>query len=127
MNDDELSRLRDDVRYLKDRTAIMDIMARHAHGHDRHDVDLLTSTYHIDGVDEHGEEFAPELGCLLLVAWNDVAGEMGGDELGQRRALHRRVMAGEDRITADGDFQRLLGQRIEHARHGAPSFCLRRK
>ena len=54
MNDDDLSQLRDDVRYLKDRTAIMDVVARHARGHDRHDVDLLTSTYHVDGVDEHG-------------------------------------------------------------------------
>ena len=45
MNDDDLSQLRDDVRYLKDRTAIMDVVARHARGHDRHDVDLLTSTY----------------------------------------------------------------------------------
>ena len=54
MNDDDLSQLRDDVQYLKDRMAIMDVVARHARGHDRHDVDLLTSTYHADGVDEHG-------------------------------------------------------------------------
>ncbi len=54
MNDDDLSQLRDDVLYLKDRMAIMDVVARHARGHDRHDVDLLTSTYHADGFDEHG-------------------------------------------------------------------------
>ena len=45
MNDEDLSQLRDDVRYLKDRMAIMDVVARHARGHDRHDVDLLTSTF----------------------------------------------------------------------------------
>jgi hypothetical protein len=50
----ELEELRRDVQYLKDRTAILDCVARHARGCDRHDVDLLTSTYHDDGVDEHG-------------------------------------------------------------------------
>jgi hypothetical protein len=42
------------VRYLMDRTEILDCIARHARGCDRHDVDLLTSAYHSDGVDEHG-------------------------------------------------------------------------
>jgi len=51
---DDFDQLRADVQYLKDRTAIMDCIANHARGHDRHDVDLLTATYHDDGVDEHG-------------------------------------------------------------------------
>jgi ketosteroid isomerase-like protein len=46
--------LRREVRYLKDREEIRDCVARHARGCDRHDVELLTSTYHEDGVDEHG-------------------------------------------------------------------------
>lgn len=46
--------LEEDVRYLMDRTEILDCISRHARGHDRHDVDLLTSTYHSDGIDEHG-------------------------------------------------------------------------
>jgi ketosteroid isomerase-like protein len=50
----ELEELRRDVQYLKDRTAIADCIARHARGCDRHDVELLTSTYHDDAVDEHG-------------------------------------------------------------------------
>jgi ketosteroid isomerase-like protein len=54
MTDDELEELRGDVQFLKDRTAIFDCIARHARGHDRHDADLITSTYHDDGVDEHG-------------------------------------------------------------------------
>jgi len=51
---EELEALRRDVRYLKDRQEILDCIARHARGHDRHDVDMLTEAYHEDGTDEHG-------------------------------------------------------------------------
>jgi hypothetical protein len=54
MTADELEQLRRDVQYLMDRTAILDVVSRHARGCDRHDAILLTSTYHDDGVDEHG-------------------------------------------------------------------------
>ena len=54
MTDDDLERLRRDVEMLKDRADILDCVARHARGCDRHDADLVTSTYHRDGVDEHG-------------------------------------------------------------------------
>lgn len=54
MADDELAQLRRDVQYLKDRVAIVDCIAAHARGCDRHDVELLTSTYHPDAVDVHG-------------------------------------------------------------------------
>ena len=50
----ELDSLRRDVAYLMDRTAIVDCIAAHARGCDRHDVDLITAAYHPDGVDEHG-------------------------------------------------------------------------
>jgi hypothetical protein len=43
---DSLEQLRRDVQYLKDRQAILDCIARHARGHDRHDSDLLTDAYH---------------------------------------------------------------------------------
>ncbi len=46
--------LRQDVRYLMDRTQILDCISGHARGCDRHDIDLITSAYHSDGVDEHG-------------------------------------------------------------------------
>jgi hypothetical protein len=51
---DELDQLRRDVRYLADRAAILDCVAAHARGCDRHDVELLTGTYLDDGVDVHG-------------------------------------------------------------------------
>lgn len=46
--------LESDVRYLMDRTQILDCISRHARGCDRHDIDLITSAYHSDGSDEHG-------------------------------------------------------------------------
>lgn len=50
----DLEQLATDVQYLKDRRAIEDVVHAHARGHDRFDVDLLTGTYHPDGIDEHG-------------------------------------------------------------------------
>ena len=50
----------DDVRHLKDRMAILDCVARHARGCDRHDNDLITAAYHEDAIDEHG--FATNVG-----------------------------------------------------------------
>ena len=50
----ELAAVRRDVAYLMDRTQIMDCIAGHARGCDRHDVDLITAAYHRDGIDEHG-------------------------------------------------------------------------
>jgi ketosteroid isomerase-like protein len=52
--EDAVERLRRDVQYLMDRTAILECVARHARGHDRHDADLIASAYHPDGIDEHG-------------------------------------------------------------------------
>src|SRR5262249_3584727 len=59
VEDAALEQLGNDVRYLLDRTAILDCIARHARGHDRHDVDLIASTYHGDGADEHGYAINP--------------------------------------------------------------------
>ncbi len=50
----ELQSLRHDVQRLTDRTEILDCIARHARGCDRHDGDLISATYHEDAVDEHG-------------------------------------------------------------------------
>ena len=50
----DFTSLRQDVRYLMDRTEILDCIARHARGCDRHDDDLITSAYHDGAVDEHG-------------------------------------------------------------------------
>ena len=59
MTDDELAELRRDVQHLKDRAAILDCVAAHARGCDRHDVELLTGTYLDDGVDVHGATINP--------------------------------------------------------------------
>jgi hypothetical protein len=53
-DNDGIEQLHRDVKFLMDRQAILDCIARHARGHDRHDTELLTSTYHADGIDEHG-------------------------------------------------------------------------
>ena len=55
----QLEELTRRVQQLEDRAAIADCIAAHARGCDRHDVDLLTSTYHDDGVDEHGATINP--------------------------------------------------------------------
>ena len=67
--DSEFEQLRGDVRYLKDRVAILDCVAAHARGCDRHDVALLTGTYHVDGVDVHG---------VTVNAGSDYAGWVNG-------------------------------------------------
>ncbi|ONH60798.1 hypothetical protein CcI49_09380 [Frankia sp. CcI49] len=54
-----LDGLRRQVQYLTDRTAIIDCIADHARGCDRHDLDLIAGTYHPDGVDEHGAKTNP--------------------------------------------------------------------
>ncbi|MFI5507816.1 nuclear transport factor 2 family protein [Mycobacterium sp. NPDC051804] len=57
--DTDLDCLARDVRYLMDRTEILDCISRHARGCDRHDIDLISSAYHADGVDEHGHAVNP--------------------------------------------------------------------
>lgn len=54
MTDIDLRQLAADVAYIKDRMAIQDCIHRHARGHDRFDVEMMTSCYHPDGIDEHG-------------------------------------------------------------------------
>jgi len=49
-----LEKLQKDIRYLMDRAQILDCVARHARGQDRHDSEIVTSAYHTDGIDEHG-------------------------------------------------------------------------
>jgi hypothetical protein len=55
MTDDQLQQLMRDVQHLKDRQAILDVIMRHARGHDRHDTELMNSCFWDDGVDEHGQ------------------------------------------------------------------------
>ncbi len=55
MSGDDLQDLQRRIEYLMDRQAILDCISAHARGHDRHDADIITSTYHADGFDEHGK------------------------------------------------------------------------
>jgi hypothetical protein len=57
--DNEIAQLRREVRYLMDRSEILDCISRHSRGHDRHDADLISAAYHSDGVDEHGYAVTP--------------------------------------------------------------------
>ncbi|WCT74432.1 nuclear transport factor 2 family protein [Sphingomonas naphthae] len=51
---DRLAQLERKLQYLMDRSDILDCIARNARGCDRHDSDVLNSSYHADGTDEHG-------------------------------------------------------------------------
>jgi hypothetical protein len=48
-----------DSQYLRDRLAIQDCVMRHARGVDRHDVELMNSCYHEDGVARYGPAVVP--------------------------------------------------------------------
>ena len=59
MSADELEQLQRKIAYLMDRQAILDCIASHARGHDRHDSEMITAAYHDDGFDEHGKAINP--------------------------------------------------------------------
>lgn len=43
-----------EFQYWRDRQAVLDVVMKHARGHDRHDVDLMNGCFSKDGIDEHG-------------------------------------------------------------------------
>lgn len=51
---DDLAKLQQGLDYLLDRQAIADCVNRYGRGIDRHDVEILSSVFHPDGLDEHG-------------------------------------------------------------------------
>ncbi|MCK9904596.1 nuclear transport factor 2 family protein [Frankia sp. Cpl3] len=57
--EDELKEIRRELRYVTDRIAILDCVMKQSRGHDRHDIELMASVYHDDGVDEHGPVVKP--------------------------------------------------------------------
>jgi len=114
----ELTAVRRDVAYLMDRTQIMDCIAGHARGCDRHDVDLITAAYHRDGIDEHGN--VTNLGAEY--------GDWANRSVHQwsicrpAGAAGRTVAHSSSQINGRGD---VLGRRISAAivvlqRHGLP-------
>jgi hypothetical protein len=58
-SEQRLERLERNIQFLMDRAAILDCVARNARGCDRHDSALLASSYHDDGIDEHGYAVNP--------------------------------------------------------------------
>ena len=58
-SEQKLEQLERRLRYLEDRQAILDCVARNARGCDRHDAELLMSSYTATGVDEHGYAVNP--------------------------------------------------------------------
>jgi SnoaL-like domain len=58
-NEQRVEQLEKKLQYLLDRQAILDCVARNARGCDRHDSELLASSYTVTGTDEHGYEVNP--------------------------------------------------------------------
>jgi hypothetical protein len=50
----DLEALARDVRYVRDRMDIMDVIHRYCRGVDRFDIELLKSAYHADAMDDRG-------------------------------------------------------------------------
>ena len=53
-DDDRLESLERKIQYLMDRQEILDCIARNARGCDRHDSEVLSGSYHENGIDDHG-------------------------------------------------------------------------
>ena len=73
---DEIAQLRHEVRALRDREEIADVVYRYARGLDRHDPEIYASAYHEDAIDHHGDflgrrdEFVPWGLGLLASEWD---------------------------------------------------------
>jgi len=55
-SDDRLAALEAQMQDLLDRQAIFDCIKRNSRGNDRFDIELVTSSYHADGIHELGEK-----------------------------------------------------------------------
>ena len=71
----ELGELQEQVRLILDKQAIQDCVYRYARGLDRHDEEMLSSVFHEDAIDHHGEfagmpdEFVPWALALHEADW----------------------------------------------------------
>jgi hypothetical protein len=54
-----LAAIEAEMAFARDRREILDCIAAHARGCDRHDSELLAGAYHADGIDEHGFAINP--------------------------------------------------------------------
>ena len=55
----ELEKLKERLTEVEDRQEIIDLLNRMTRGFDRHDFELVLSTWHSDGVEEHGHVTGP--------------------------------------------------------------------
>lgn len=72
----EIAELAAELRALRDRQEIVDVVYRYARGLDRHDAEIFSSAYHHDAIDHHGDflgrrdEFVPWGLGLLASEWD---------------------------------------------------------
>lgn len=64
--ENEFAALAKEVRYLRDRQDIADVISAYCRGLDRLDADILRSTYHDDALDRHGPFYG---GREEFVSW----------------------------------------------------------
>ncbi len=57
--DNRLEQLERKLQYLTDRLEVLDCIARYSRGCDRFDAELVSNSFHEDGVDEHGYDVNP--------------------------------------------------------------------
>lgn len=88
----ELEQLVQDICYLKDRTEILDCVARHARGCDRHDPELLASAYHTDSTDEHGHVISPG---PMYPKWANKVHALGSEQNMHHITTHRCEIDGD--------------------------------
>ena len=71
----ELKEMRAELQRIRDREQIHDCVLRYARGLDRHDEEILSSVFHDDAIDHHGDftgtidEFVPWANALHAANW----------------------------------------------------------
>lgn len=88
-----LARLEQQLQEMNDRQEILACVVNNARGCDRHDSDLLTGTYHADGIDEHGA--ANVLPGLAYADWANTVHSKG--------SIHNLHHITNHTCTIDGD------------------------
>jgi hypothetical protein len=108
----DLEKLQRDVQYLMDRAAILDCVAKHARGNDRHDSDLITAAYHPDGLDEHGDQLTEG---PKYAAWANAAHEASVASQSHNITTHTVEIDGD---IAHAESYVMLGMISKDEKHG---------
>ena len=86
------------LRHLIDRSEIWDCLQRCARGMDRHDAEMIASTYHPDGIDDHG--YVAGTAAEFIASVNGTDSEQGVHE--QMFVEHMHIL-GNHSVDIDGD------------------------